>query len=64
MMKSENIAKKIIIGIQKDLTTHQIQEAEATTILDQQLGHLPYVAQPQEQVQGLEGVDNFLKFIL
>lgn len=64
MMKSENIAKKITIRTQKDITTRQIQEAEATTILDQQLGHLPYVAQPQEQVQGLEGVDNFLKFIL
>ena len=59
MMKSENIGEKITIRIQKDITTPQIQEAEATTILDQQLGHLPYVVQPLEQVQGLEGVDNF-----
>ena len=64
MMKSENIAKKITLRTQQDITPRHIQEAEATTILGQPLGHLPYVAQPQEQVQGLEGVDNFLKFIL
>tara|TARA_B100001027_G_scaffold21068_1_gene12405 strand:- start:1677 stop:1901 length:225 start_codon:yes stop_codon:yes gene_type:complete len=72
MTKSKNIAKKIIIRIQKDIITPQIQEkdiitpqiqeAEATTILDQQQDYLPHVVQAQEQVQGLEGVDNFLKF--